>query len=710
MQRGPSRPAVFPKRVRVQSFLSAFGVAVALFFVTTSIAAINSAATKVIVLPKLDPRGFDKIPQRTRIYTANGELLSTLYHENREQTSLDQIPDRLIKATIATEDQRFYDHNGVDPRSVMRAVINNLVQGRVVEGGSTITQQLVKNIYLSNERTIDRKFREAILAYQVEHKLSKDKIMELYLNTVYYGNGAYGAKAASEMFFKKEPKDLTLEEAALLAGMPKAPGRFSPYLDPDEAKHRRDVVLRRMAKMHYISGIERDVTIAKPVVVSPVKPETQQAPYFVEYVRQTLQKQYGARRLYGGGLKVYTTIDLKLQKAADEAVNGTLNRPGDPSAALVSLDPRTGYIKAVVGGREFEADQFNLAIQGRRQAGSAFKTFVLVTALAKGISPDAVFSGGSPISIPLGWGQSWSVKNFGGAGYGAMPLREATVKSVNVVYAQLIMRVGAANVSRMARRMGIQSPVDSMPAIALGGLSIGISPLDMASAYGTLAYQGKHVVPTPISKITKMDGTVIFEAKPEPEDVLDKKVADTANEILQDVVKRGTGKAAALDRPVAGKTGTSENLSDAWFIGYTPQLSTAVWVGYPKSKQPMSSVHGIAVVGGTFPAQIWRKFMSVATQGMPILGFDGAPQPANKTAISPPPVRRRAAPAPTPTPAPVPVPEPAPVPEPEPAPAPEPEPAPAPKPKPRPAPEPKPAPGPAPTPAPSPAPEQPPPG
>ncbi|MDP1808892.1 MAG: PBP1A family penicillin-binding protein [Actinomycetota bacterium] len=696
------------------SYLSALGVATTVFLMAAVIATINSAASQAIVLPKLNTGGLDRIPQRTKIYSADGQLLSMFYHENRERTKLSDIPDTLVKATVSIEDQRFYEHSGVDPRSILRALFINFKSGRIVEGGSTITQQLVKNLFLSNERTFDRKFREAILAYQLEHKLSKKKIMELYLNTVYYGNGAYGAKTASEMFFNKEPRDLTLTESALLAGMPKGPAQFSPYLNQAGAKARRDLVLDRMAKMHYISSVQRDIAAAEPLNIVPPKPRETIAPYFVEYVRQTLQKKYGASKLYNGGLKVYTTIDLRMQKAAEAAVNSTLNQPGDPSVALVSVEPKTGYIKTIVGGRDFDADQFDLATQGRRQAGSSFKTFVLVTALSQGISPNTVFSGGSPISIRLGWGQTWTVKNFGGAGYGALPLTEATVKSVNVVYAQLIMRVGAANVSRMARRMGIQSPVDSMPAIALGGLSVGISPLDMASAYGTLANQGKHVEPTPISKITKLDGTVVFEAEHKEVNAVDKNVAATATQILQEVVKRGTGKAAALNRPAAGKTGTSENLSDAWFIGYVPQLATAVWVGYPKAKRPMTSVHGTSVVGGGFPAQIWHKFMLVATEGMAVLGFDGAPaaKSENKAQVatpSRPAPQRQPVPAPTPAPTPAPAPE-QPAPAPAPAPTPVPKPAPSPKPKkPKPAPEPEPAPEPAPTPTPAPAPEQPPP-
>lgn len=666
-----------------------------------SVAGIASATSKYVILPQLNEKGFKNIPQRTKIFASDGTLLSTFYYQNRETTSLDNVPEHLIKATIAIEDQRFFDHDGVDVRSVMRALVANVKEGSVVEGGSTISQQLIKNIFLNNERTMDRKLREAILAYQLEHRYTKNKILELYLNTVYYGNGAHGIKTASELYFGKEPTELTLSEAALLAGMPKAPSRFSPYIDPQKAQTRREQVLKRMVDMEFISEIERDAAIAERLTFRPTQARLNRAPYFVEFVRQTLKKKYGAGKLYGGGMNVYTTIDLGMQANAEKTVNETLNRTDDPSAALVCIDPKTGFIKAAVGGRDFDADQFDLAIQGRRQAGSAFKTFVLVTALTQGISPKTTFSGSSPISLPLGWGQSWSVKNYGGSSMGSIPLSEATVKSVNVVYAQLILKVGAANVSRMANRMGIESPVDSIPAIALGGLSRGVSPLDMASAYGTIANKGEHVKATPISRITNLDGEVIYNARAKKRRVISKEIALTVTEILQEVVKRGTGTAAKLgNRPVAGKTGTAENLTDAWFVGFTPQLVTAVWVGYPHAKVPMNSVHGMPVTGGSFPARIWKTFMAYATRNMAVVDFENN---KIKKKIKEPPRRLATPVAPEPKPAPEPEPELTPPPEPTPEPTPEPPSKPEPKPKPEPTP--KPVPPPAPTPPTAPKPE-----
>lgn len=702
-----------------------------IFAYATAVVTATSWANQRIILPKLNDSGFSRIPQRTKIFAADGTLLSVIYNENREMTKLKDVPDNVIKATLAIEDQRFYKHSGIDPRSIGRAMVKNFKSGNVVEGGSTITQQLVKNVFLTHERTFDRKFREAVLAYQVENRYSKDKILELYLNTVYYGNGAYGIKAASELFFNKQPKDLTLEEAALLAGLSKSPNRYSPYLNPYEAHKRRKTVLKQMRKMRYVSKEEMRIAASTGLNLRAPQAKTKTAAYFVEYVRQSLIKQFGRRRLYTGGFNVYTTIDLDLQRKAEQAITGTLNRPGDPSASLVSVEPKTGHIKAIVGGHDFASDQFDLAVQGRRQAGSSFKTFVLVTALGQGMSPDRVFSGASPQSIRVAPGQNWSVRNYGGSSMGALPLREATVKSVNTVFARLVMEVGAGNVARTARKMGITSPVDSLPSIALGGLSSGISPLDMASAYSTLANKGNHVAVTPIDRVETVDGNIVYRSVPNPTKAIEPAVAAQTTEILQEVIKRGTARKANIGRPAAGKTGTSENLTDAWFVGYTPQLATSVWVGYPKSKVPMNSVHGIPVTGGSFPADIWQQFMSYALRNEPAMSFSeegvplGPPAPGSVPAPAPeqpqPQYRPRyrqyvpqpvpqqprempVQPAPVPAPVPVPAPTPQPVPRPVPQPKPNVEPAPVPRPTPKPAPAPVPTPAPVPVPAPTPPP------
>ncbi len=398
---------------------------------------------------------------------------------------------------------------------------------------------------------------------------------------------------------------------------------------------RRNRVLAKMYHLKYISKKQYLEAIKTEMAVRPLSSENKTtAPYFVEYVRRQVVRKYGQKLFLRGGLSIQTTLDLRMQSIAEQAISKTLNRPADPSAALIALDPKTGVIKAMVGGRDFRSSEFNLAIQGRRQAGSSFKTFVLVTALRQGISPKTTFSGASPITIRLPKpGPDWRVKNYGNKSYGSLPITEATIHSVNVVFAQLIMKVGAGNVARTAKEMGIESPIDVLPAIALGGLTHGVSVLDMASAYATLANDGKHVKPISISSITDYRGRKLFQAKPEEKQVLDREVARQANAILQEVINRGTGRRAKISRPSAGKTGTSEDLCDAWFIGYTPNLVTAVWVGYSSKRVPMRNIHGISVVGGSFPAQIWHLFMSKALEGMPVVSF-AAPKKQKKTATA----------------------------------------------------------------------------
>lgn len=604
-----------------------FLVSLLLSLIAVSVFTVPVAATimtiQMIDIPKLNEKKLGMSAQRSKILAADGSVLSTFYFENRENVPLGQVPEHFRKAVIAIEDHRFYDHNGVDYKSISRAFISNVKRGGVVEGGSTITQQYVKNTFLNNERSVARKIREAALAYQLEKKLTKDQILELYLNTVYFGNGAYGTKASAEVYFGKSLDQLTLADTALLAGLTKSPNEFSPYHNPEKAKARRNQVLQAMFDNGFIGEAElRGAVVQEMNLRPPQDAGFQNAPYFVEYVRRLAIKKLGKDRFLSGGLTIQTTIDPKAQAYAEDAVAGILNRPGDPSASLVSIDPRTGHIKAMVGGRDFRSDEFNLAVQGRRQAGSSFKTFALVAALEKGISPNTPFSGSSPITIRMPKpGPDWSVKNYGNSSYGTIPLSEATVKSVNVVFAQLIMRVGAKNVAKTAKKMGIKSHVESIPAIALGGLTHGVSPLDMASAYGTLANNGRYVKPVAVTRMVDSKGQVVFEAKSKPRQVLDTGVVFQANNILKQVVARGTATNARIGRPQAGKTGTSQNLWDAWFVGYTPDLSTAVWVGYPKKNVEMNSVHGISVTGGSFPAKIWNSFMSRALQNVPPSDF-----------------------------------------------------------------------------------------
>ncbi|MBC7229512.1 MAG: PBP1A family penicillin-binding protein [Actinobacteria bacterium] len=597
-----------------------------------------------IGLPRLDSLGKLRLDQTSKIIAADGTVIAELHGEqNRENVTLDQICENLREAVIAIEDERFYQHGGVDWRAIARAFWTNVVQGQVVQGASTITQQYVKNTLTGKERTYWRKVEEASLAFQLERRYSKDKILEMYLNDVYFGQGCYGVKKACEVFFHKQPSELTLGEAALLAAVIRIPNYYSPYLNPGAAEARRNLVLDKMRDLGYITASEaaeakaQRVEVGEDKMVKPIPEESPStvAPYFVEYVKkylynlfagdQDLRARFGDLSpddiIFRGGLRVYTTLDLDMQRYAEEAIASTLDRPGDPAAALCAVDPRTGEIKAMVGGKDYSEQQYNIAAQGGRQPGSAFKVFVLTTAISNGISPYKTYDS-SPTTLEFPDGTKWKVGNAEGSSYGTINLYAATVRSVNVVYARLIRDVGPQRVAQMAQAMGIKSNIPPYPSIALG--SCEVNPLEMASAFGTLAYNGVYVPPTCVLRITDAGGEVLYEHAPKGKRVVREDVAAVVNSILQDAVRHGTGRAARIDRPQAGKTGTTDNYADAWFCGYTPDLSAAVWVGYPQGLVPMRSVHGITVYGGTFPAQIWKKFMEKALKDVPASEFPRA--------------------------------------------------------------------------------------
>lgn len=573
-------------------------------------------------MPKLSLDKPIESAQTSKIYASDGTLLADFFAEqNRVLIPLSDISLHLQHAVVAIEDERFYEHQGVDLKAIARALYINLRSGRVVEGGSTISQQYVKNSFVTPEKTMSRKIKEAVLAYQLEKTFSKKKILEKYLNTIYFGQSVYGTQTAAQFYFGKDAKDLNLEDSALLAGLIRSPGRYSPLTEPEKALARRNTVLRRMAELGFITEDEAQVTMALPLKISPRSlQKVTAAPYFVEYIKQSLIDKFGANMVFKGGLRVYTTLDPKMQQAAEEAIAKVLDKPDDPSAALVALEPRTGYIRALVGGKDFNTQKFNLAVQGHRQAGSAFKTFVLAAAIDQGTSPDKVYQS-SPVTIKLPI-KNWEVHNYTeGSGGEPMTVREGTVRSVNAVYARLVMDVGVENVVEIAKKMGIVTPLDPYPAIALGGLRIGVSPLEMASAYGTLANEGKHVKPVAIIKVTNASGELLFKAKREETQAMDSSVAYMVTDILQDVIKYGTGTRANIGRPAAGKTGTTQNYRDAWFAGYTPDMAAAVWVGHPQGQISMNRVHGIRVAGGTFPAQIWARFMHRALEDVPPSDF-----------------------------------------------------------------------------------------
>ncbi|MBI4743487.1 MAG: PBP1A family penicillin-binding protein [Actinobacteria bacterium] len=615
-------------RGRLAKVFKFVSISILVFFVAIIAALSIVVSTYLKEIPKISKESITEKAQTTKIYASDGTLLTNLFAEqNRIVIPLSEIPASMQNAAIAVEDERFYEHKGVDLKAIIRATFINLRSGKVVEGGSTITQQYVKNSYVSQEKTLSRKIKEAFLAYQLERTLSKKEILEKYLNTIYFGQSIYGIETAAQTYFGKHAKELTLAESATLAGLIKSPNYYSPYINPEKSKQARNSVLKKMLKQKLITKEESEKAMDAPLEAQPIKAPKAIAPYFVEYIKQSLIDKYGANMVFKGGLRVYTTIDLKMQKIAEDAVSSILNKPNDPSASMVSVDPRTGYIKAMVGGENFETKKFNLAVQGKRQAGSSFKVFVLAAAIETGISPSKVYQS-SPLTIKLP-GQDWEVHNYTeGSGGGPMSLREATIKSVNAVFARLIMEVGPKNVVDIAKKMGITSQVDPNPSIALGGLKYGVSSLEMASAYATLANGGIHHYPIGITKVTDSWNNTIEEYKTEEKEAINPLVAYTVTDILKDVINYGTGTKAKIGRPAAGKTGTAQNYQDAWFVGYVPELSTSVWVGHPEGQIPMTKVHGIRVAGGTFPAQIWGKYMKKVLEDTPVSDF-----PKPKTGI-----------------------------------------------------------------------------
>ncbi|MHB1136670.1 MAG: PBP1A family penicillin-binding protein [Coriobacteriia bacterium] len=557
-------------------------------------------------LPDLST-GAVPLAETSVMYDRNGDVLVELHAEqNRTYVPLASIPLQLRQAVISTEDQNFYEHKGVDPLGIARALWVNVTQGKH-QGGSTITQQYVVNTFIEREDSLTRKLKEAILAYQLESQFTKDEILEKYLNAIYYGHGAYGVQAAATTYFGKDVGQLTTAECAMIAGVIKSPGTYSPRNDPEAAKNRRDTVLGQMLSLGFLDQATHDAAVEEPFTLAVPATEATVAPYFVEWVKQTVIDQFGPDAVYKGGLQIHTTLDPIAQTAAESAITSILDQPDDPTAALVSLDPRTGEVRALVGGKDFATQQFNVAVQGPRQPGSSFKPFVLVAALENDISPEQPYeSAAGSFAIP--GGQTWKVS--GSSAGGPMRLRVATAKSINSVYAQLILAVGADTVADTAKRMGIETPIKAVPAIALGSQEV--TPLEMASAYGTLANAGVHVAAHGITRVIAVDGETLFEAESTGEEVLSPAVAYLTTDILKGVITGGTGTAAKIGRPAAGKTGTTQEYRDAWFVGYTPELATAVWMGHVEGQIEMTNVHGKKVTGGSFPAQIWAAYMKAA--------------------------------------------------------------------------------------------------
>jgi len=564
----------------------------------------------------------------TVLYAADGSKLGVVASpQARSLVSVDRVPKSLQLATVAIEDQRFYEHDGLDYEGILRAALKDLEAGEAVEGGSTITQQLVRNLCIRDpKRTLKRKIVEAQLAIEYAEHHSRREILGSYLNVASYGTvegtTAVGVGAAARIFFSKPVWKLKLPEAALLAGLPQAPSDYNPLLNPRAARARRDEVLRQMAKQGYVSEQRAQAAMASGLRVNLDEGYFEhREPYFFDYVENELIDRYGANTVRRGGLQVHTTIDPKLQEVGLEAMRSALPYSTDPSSALVSIDPRNGQIRAMLSSTDYEESKFNLAAQGHRQPGSTFKTFVLTTAIRQGIDPYTTYYTSKPLDLYLPrWGH-WTVHTADEGYLGTVNLQQATVASDNTVFAQLDLDVGPQAVAATAHQMGIVSPLDGIPAEGIGGLRVGVSPLEMSNAYATLADGGVRRKPIAVTKVVFPNGHVDHPGRAKPQRAISPAVAWQVTRLLHDNITEGTGTAAYTGcAGQAGKTGTTDEYTDAWFAGYQPNLATVVWVGYPESNEiSMSNVHGMIVFGGTFPAEIWHSLYAGA--GVPCEEF-----------------------------------------------------------------------------------------
>lgn len=620
-------------------------------------AGIVLAANLFLPLPANLPERTPPAPsQISRVYDAAGNEIGTF---KQFETSIPvlpaDIPEVLKQAVVAAEDRRFYSHSGVDIRATVRALVADIRGGEVRQGGSTITQQLVKNTLTGGERSISRKIREAVLASQLDRQMEKDDILFEYLSVIYLGEGAYGVGAAAETYFRKPVSQLTLSEAALLAGIIPAPSRFNPRDDPAAADIRRLGVLEIMLREGMIDQAQHDEAAAQAVWLAAFGPppgpatvvwpaEVQQSidPYFTDYVHRWLVAHLpgGEAQIFQGGLRIDTTLDPAIQAAAHEQVAGFLDgTEPDLRTSLVAVEPPTGFVRAFVSGRDYAADQVNYALGSTsaggvggggsgRQPGSAYKPFVLAQAFAKGIAPSAVYSGRDH-DVSEACGPPGTVlENYEGAGYGNVDLRTAIAKSVNTVFTRLILDVGVGETMALSRAMGLTSVREFQPGAFCASVALGsesVSPLDMASAYGVFAARGLRAEPTPVVRVTDRDGNVLIDlSQPATTRVLEEPVADNVTAVLRGVLTEGTASGRGLDRPAAGKTGTTQDNKDAWFVGYTPTLSTAVWIGYENKTQVkyLEGIKGVrAVTGGTHPARIWQAFMKDALADVPVTDF-----------------------------------------------------------------------------------------
>ncbi len=584
--------------------------------------------------PSLEELTPSQIAETSKVYAIDGSLITEFHaEENREIITFSKMSENIKNAVVAVEDKRYYEHQGVDYRRILGALIADIRSGTLEEGASTITMQYIKNVYFTPEKTFGRKINEAIIAVQLERNYTKDKILEMYLNTIYFGAGNYGVEKAAQTYFGVSAAELDMPQAALLAGLIRSPEYYNPFNEVERAEERRNLVLKLMNDQGYVDSKEYLEYLTEPVVLNKNQaPESEVAqnrfaPYFIDYVKQQLyDKKFTDYDVFKGGLRIYTTLDKNLQTKAEEAIKTVFPTDPGPSYALVSVDPSNGYIYTLIGGKDYNESKFNTATQGKRQPGSVFKTLVLMESIRQNMSPNDKYNPNGPLEIEMPSGPDWKVENYGGKTYDTdqMTVTDATINSVNVVYAQLMMKIGAENVEKLCSEMGIEE-IGSNPAIALGGLEKGVTPIDVTKIFSTLAANGYYREPVCILKITDSDGNILYEYDPEKNEnnkrILEEPVAFHVTTILEKVITEGTGKGANIGRPAAGKTGTTSDYKDAWFGGYTPELATVVWMGYLESSRPMDSINDRSVTGGSFPADIWREFMVAALKDRPILNF-----------------------------------------------------------------------------------------
>lgn len=562
----------------------------------------------------------------SQFFDAKGNLITTVdSEEDRIPVTIDKTPKNLQHAFLAAEDIRFYEHGGIDFRGIGRAIYTYVRWGEV-QGGSTITQQLAKNYFLTQEQTLSRKLHEAFIALQIEQKYTKNEILEMYMNQIYFGQGSYGVETAANTYFGKHVQDLDLAQCAMIAGIPKSPNYYSPLSNPKAAKERQKTVLEQMAKYGFITKEQADEAYAEPLTYKSLNESPGSKKYFIDYVIQLLVDKFGPDAVYKQGLKVYTTLDPDMQKAAEKAAAQTptyytdSNKLKQPQSSIVAVDPKTGFIKAMIGGRG--TDQFNRAVMAERQPGSAFKPFVYMNAFEQGATPSDTVQD-SPIP------GDWNPQNYDRSFHGTVTYRTALTYSYNVPAVKVAMKYGPEKIVKLAKKFGITTLVDDdeNAVIALGGLTHGVTPLEMAGAYGGIANMGKFNKPTPIIKILDRNGKVLYEHKANPTQVVKPETAYMMISMMEDVMTRGTGRGAAINRPCAGKSGTTSDYHDAWFVGFTPDLACAVWIGDDNN----DSLGGMT--GGGEPATLWRTFMSNALADTPASDFDkpdGFKMPAPK--------------------------------------------------------------------------------